>query len=359
MSRPPVRGGRGRRGRSGRPPRSRRRSRPAASRERGSGRRLGRGSRSAHAVLLGRWRHRAREPLASAVASDAQVRPSSGLTTEADVTDPFRPPALSPVRVAAIIVCHQPARRGRLWPLGECQRRPSAESSPTPDATSAAIATASPRTSPTPRPTTAADVAVQTVARRPGRTRLGWSPCPGDDDARAGPRTDRPDLAARSCRPGATTPFLDLRDRVVPLTPDYDERGLLGLAFHPDFASERAPVRLLRRAGPRRPRRPRQDHTNTLSPSSTSDPAHPETADPASRADGPPVRAAAVQPQRRRARVRAGRDALPRAPAMAAAKATRARAIRNRATPRTWRNSTARSCGSMSDGKTAVRHPRR
>jgi glucose/arabinose dehydrogenase len=31
-------------------------------------------------------------------------------------------------------------------------------------------------------------------------------------------------------------PFLDLRDRMVTLNPGYDERGLLGLAFHPDFA---------------------------------------------------------------------------------------------------------------------------
>jgi glucose/arabinose dehydrogenase/cytochrome c553 len=35
----------------------------------------------------------------------------------------------------------------------------------------------------------------------------------------------------------AATPFLDLRDRIVELMPEYDERGLLGLAFHPDFAS--------------------------------------------------------------------------------------------------------------------------
>lgn len=33
------------------------------------------------------------------------------------------------------------------------------------------------------------------------------------------------------------TPFLDIRDRVVELGERYDERGLLGLAFHPDFAS--------------------------------------------------------------------------------------------------------------------------
>lgn len=31
-------------------------------------------------------------------------------------------------------------------------------------------------------------------------------------------------------------PFLDVRDRMVTLNPGFDERGLLGLAFHPDFA---------------------------------------------------------------------------------------------------------------------------
>ncbi|MFW6116018.1 MAG: PQQ-dependent sugar dehydrogenase [Chloroflexota bacterium] len=30
-------------------------------------------------------------------------------------------------------------------------------------------------------------------------------------------------------------PFLDIRDRMVGLRPGYDERGLLGLAFHPDY----------------------------------------------------------------------------------------------------------------------------
>jgi glucose/arabinose dehydrogenase len=31
-------------------------------------------------------------------------------------------------------------------------------------------------------------------------------------------------------------PFLDLRSRIVPLMPAFDERGLLGLAFHPSYA---------------------------------------------------------------------------------------------------------------------------
>ena len=32
-----------------------------------------------------------------------------------------------------------------------------------------------------------------------------------------------------------TTPFIDLSSKMVSLSPGYDERGLLGLAFHPDF----------------------------------------------------------------------------------------------------------------------------
>src|SRR5688572_24397485 len=32
-------------------------------------------------------------------------------------------------------------------------------------------------------------------------------------------------------------PFLDLSGLIVPLNPDYDERGVLGLAFHPDYAN--------------------------------------------------------------------------------------------------------------------------
>jgi glucose/arabinose dehydrogenase len=33
------------------------------------------------------------------------------------------------------------------------------------------------------------------------------------------------------------TPFLDISDRIVVLNPGFDERGLLGLAFHPDYAN--------------------------------------------------------------------------------------------------------------------------
>ena len=47
----------------------------------------------------------------------------------------------------------------------------------------------------------------------------------------------------RILKAGAILPtsFLDVSNRLVPLMPEYDERGLLGLAFHPDFNTASAP----------------------------------------------------------------------------------------------------------------------
>jgi len=47
-------------------------------------------------------------------------------------------------------------------------------------------------------------------------------------------------------------PFLDLRGQIVPLKTDYDERGVLGLAFHPDYANNGRFFRLLHSAAARR-----------------------------------------------------------------------------------------------------------
>jgi glucose/arabinose dehydrogenase len=75
-------------------------------------------------------------------------------------------------------------------------------------------------------------------------------------------------------------PFLDLRSRIVPLMPDFDERGVLGLAFHPDYEDNgrffvyySAPLRPGAPAG--------YDHTARLSEFSVSA-EDPDVADPAS-----------------------------------------------------------------------------
>ena len=71
-------------------------------------------------------------------------------------------------------------------------------------------------------------------------------------------------------------PFLDVSSSLVTLTPDYDERGLLGLAFHPDFATN---GRLfVYRSMP--PRTAGADHTNRLSEFHL-DPKSPDRVDPA------------------------------------------------------------------------------
>lgn len=74
-------------------------------------------------------------------------------------------------------------------------------------------------------------------------------------------------------------PFLDLRSRIVPLRTDFDERGLLGLAFHPGYASNgRFHVYY---SAPLRAGAPDDfDHTSHVSEFTVS--ADPEVADPAS-----------------------------------------------------------------------------
>ncbi|HEX2190984.1 MAG TPA: PQQ-dependent sugar dehydrogenase [Longimicrobiaceae bacterium] len=60
------------------------------------------------------------------------------------------------------------------------------------------------------------------------------------------------------------TPFLDLSDRITPLNPGYDERGLLGLAFHPEF--DRNGRFFVFYTIPPRPGAPAgYDHTNVVS----------------------------------------------------------------------------------------------
>jgi len=75
-------------------------------------------------------------------------------------------------------------------------------------------------------------------------------------------------------------PFLDLRSKIVPLMPDFDERGVLGLAFHPNYGANgrffvyySAPLRPGAPAG--------YDHTSHVSEFRASA-ADPNRADPAS-----------------------------------------------------------------------------
>ena len=61
-----------------------------------------------------------------------------------------------------------------------------------------------------------------------------------------------------------STPFLDLRDRIVPLTRGFEERGLLGFAFHPKFAENTRFY--VSYSAPLRPGAPRNwNHTRRIS----------------------------------------------------------------------------------------------
>ncbi|MGH2541641.1 MAG: PQQ-dependent sugar dehydrogenase, partial [Ardenticatenaceae bacterium] len=77
-----------------------------------------------------------------------------------------------------------------------------------------------------------------------------------------------------------STPFLDIQDRMVPLDAGYDERGLLGLTFHPDYATNGR--FFVYYSAPLRPGAPPEfDHTSHLSEFLVSA-ADPNVADPAS-----------------------------------------------------------------------------
>lgn len=74
-----------------------------------------------------------------------------------------------------------------------------------------------------------------------------------------------------------TDPFLDLRSRMVALRPGFDERGALGLAFHPDYAKNGR--FFVYYSAPRRPEAPGNfDHTSHISEFHVS--ADPDRANP-------------------------------------------------------------------------------
>ena len=149
---------------------------------------------------------------------------------------------------------------------------PAAPSTPAP-ATSAPTASPAPSESGEP-----ADVALQMLLDELVAP-IGLVVAPGD--------TDRAFIVEQTgrihvLRDGelATTPFLDVSDQLVRLDTEYDERGLLGLAFHPAyttngrvFAYYTAPVR---EGGD-----PLADHTNRVSEFRVR-PNEPDRVDPAS-----------------------------------------------------------------------------
>jgi glucose/arabinose dehydrogenase len=76
------------------------------------------------------------------------------------------------------------------------------------------------------------------------------------------------------------TPFIDLRDQMVRFDTGYDERGLLGLAFHPDYASN-GRLFVYYSTPTRDSAEPPADHTNRVSEFHVR-PDEPDQADPGS-----------------------------------------------------------------------------
>ena len=98
-------------------------------------------------------------------------------------------------------------------------------------------------------------------------------------------------------------PFLDVRSRMIPLMPDYDERGLLGFAFHPGYAGNGR--FFVYYSAPLRPGAPAGfDHTARISEFRVSA-ARSEPRRSGLGAGAARDRQAAVQPQRRHGGVRA------------------------------------------------------
>ncbi len=77
-----------------------------------------------------------------------------------------------------------------------------------------------------------------------------------------------------------SAPLLDIRDKMIPLNPQYDERGLLGLALHPQFA-DNGYVYVFYTIPPRPHAPAGYDHTNRVS-RFTIDPSNPDQVSPGS-----------------------------------------------------------------------------